>query len=127
MPIGQVIAQRIKSNVKELHVVDLTKSKDDKQNQVKKLKNKMTCVTPQERLLASEVLACLQQLMQKDQALSYSDENPSMPGNDGKTHHEDSMHLKPPEVKLNRVSGWDSTLLSNDDCEEQKSRKRRSP
>ena len=42
MPIGQIIARRIKFNVKELNVVNLTKSKDEKKNQVKKLIKKMT-------------------------------------------------------------------------------------
>ena len=48
--------------------------------------------------------------MQENRAVSYSDKNPSMRGHDGKTPHKDSVYLKPPEIKLNRVSGWDSRL-----------------
>ena len=67
MPIGQLIAERIKYNIKELDVITLNESvlSDDNGNisnvniwkeEMKKLIQKMTCHKPEDRLSASETL-----------------------------------------------------------------------
>ena len=54
--IGQLIAERIKYNVPELKIVKLEGSTKE----LKRIISKMTCVNPEERLSATEVLKRLE-------------------------------------------------------------------
>ena len=68
--IGQLIAGRIKYNPRELNIVmieervvgvDVTHTEDDVR-EIKKLIQMMTCVEPEDRLTAEEVLQSLEQV-----------------------------------------------------------------